>query len=622
MMDSLEARSRSVQERTFCKWLNTKLESHGHPPMTSLVKDLSDGVRLIQLMEIMGDTSLGRYNRTPRIRVQKAENVNKALEFIQSRGVKLTNIGPEDIMDGNLKLILGMIWTLVLRFTIADISEEGLSAKEGLLLWCQRKTAPYKEVDVQDFSSSWSDGLALCALIHCHRPDLIDYDKLNKNDRYTNTQLAFQVAEEHLGIPQLLEVSDLCDTARPDERSVMTYIASFFHAFSSMDQAETESRRVEKFAELMQSMWLSKNDYERRVRALLSSVLEIQALWAAIKFTGTYVDAKEHANNFQKYKQSSKREWVIEKQDVTTLFGNVQTKLKTYGLREYTPPAGLSLADLEAAWTALLASETRRFKAINAQIREIKEGLRKKFADAAHDFESRVRALSSDLAAVGGPLEEQNDIVKELQTRIPKLSDALSDVMVIDEECRAANVDENDYTVFTCEDLAFELELVVQSISKKLAFIDNQMVSRNMTNLTPAQLEQFESTFRYFDRDESNTLEKLEFLDSLASLGIVYTDEDMDNIFEQLVHDYGAVTYEAFINLLVEITEDQTSPAQLRESFRGIAKDKPFVTELDLRVAHLPQSAIDYLREVIPSTKNVAGESEFDYETWIDEVFA
>ena len=93
---------------------------------------------------------------------------------------------------------------LLLDFTettdsnIQIYSEEGLSAKEGLLLWCQRKTAPYKECDVQDFSYSWSDGLALyvcsfvnfleqrslsgirCALIHCHRPDLIDYDKLDK----------------------------------------------------------------------------------------------------------------------------------------------------------------------------------------------------------------------------------------------------------------------------------------------------------------------------------------------------------------------------------------------------------------------------------------------------------
>ncbi|KIJ17822.1 hypothetical protein PAXINDRAFT_72509 [Paxillus involutus ATCC 200175] len=106
----------STQERTFCKWcaqfqsssrllcipysifrLNTKLEANGYPPMQSLVHDLSDGVRLIQLMAQidLGDTSLGRYNKNPRMRVQKAENVNKALEFIRQRGIKLTNIGPE-----------------------------------------------------------------------------------------------------------------------------------------------------------------------------------------------------------------------------------------------------------------------------------------------------------------------------------------------------------------------------------------------------------------------------------------------------------------------------------------------------------------------------------------------
>ncbi|KAI0081627.1 actin cross-linking [Panus rudis PR-1116 ss-1] len=607
-MESLEAKSRDVQERTFCKWLNTRLESAGYPPMTSLVRDLSDG-----------DTSLGRYNRNPRMRVQKAENVTKALDFIQSRGVRLTNIGPEDIIDGNVKLILGMIWTLILRFTIADISEEGLSAKEGLLLWCQRKTEPYKEVDVQDFTFSWQDGLALCALIHCHRPDLIDYDKLDKSARHQNTQLAFDVAAEHLGIPQLLEVSDLCDVPRPDERSVMTYIASFFHAFSSMDQAETVSRRVEKFAELMQSVWVSKNDYERRVRALLSSVLEIQALWAAIKFTGTYADAKEHHANFQKYKQTTKRGWVTEKQDVTTLFGNVQTKLRTYGLREYVPPPGLSLADLDAAWSALLESEARRFRAINAQIREIKEDLRKRFATVANEFESRLRSISQELAAIEGPLEEQQDRVKQLQTRIPDMMQDLRDVEAVEEECQAANVEENDYTIFTYPDLAFELELVVQSISKKIAFIDNQIVSRNMTNLTPAQLEQFESTFRYFDKDQSNTLELSEMAAALASLGIVYSDEDTDIIYDQLVQDYGAVTFEAFINLLVDIMEDQTSPAQLRESFRGIAADKPFVTELDLRVAQLPQTAIDYLRQAMPKKENGEGEPEYDYEAWIEE---
>ncbi|KAG6878508.1 hypothetical protein C0993_005438 [Termitomyces sp. T159_Od127] len=527
----------------------------------------------------MGDTSLGRYNKNPRMRVQKAENVNKALEFITSRGVKLTNIGPEDIIDGNLKLILGMIWTLILRFTIADISEEGLSAKEGLLLWCQRKTEPYKEVDIQDFSLSWSDGLALCALIHRHRPDLLDYDKLDKTDRHGNTTLAFTIAAKHLNIPQLLEVEDLCDSNHPDERSVMTYIASFFHAFSSMDQAETVSRRVEKFAELMQSVWLSRNDYERRIKLLLSALAETQFQWATTVFSGSYTDAKELSMDFATYKKTIKRAWVTERQDLATLFGNVQTKLKTYGLTEYVPPPGLALCDLDEAWKRLLAAEATRSRAINAQIREhvhpvIKESLRKKFADLANDFERRLHAISIELTAIEGTLESQQEQVQEIQTRLPALEDVLANVASVEAECEAANVEENDYTVFTCQDLGFELELLNQSVVKKIAFIDNQIVSRNMTNLTPAQLEQFESAFRYFDKDETNTLSLPEMTAALASLGIVYIDEDIISIFETLTQAYGAVTYEAFINLLVDITEDQTSAEQLREAFRGIATDK------------------------------------------------
>jgi hypothetical protein len=121
-------------------------------------------IMLVHLLEILSNESLGRYASKPKLRVQRFENVNKSLDYIRSRGIQMTNIGAEDIVDGNSKIILGLIWTLILRFTISDISEEGLSAKEGLLLWCQRKTACYDEVEVRDFSTSWNDGLALWVL--------------------------------------------------------------------------------------------------------------------------------------------------------------------------------------------------------------------------------------------------------------------------------------------------------------------------------------------------------------------------------------------------------------------------------------------------------------------------
>lgn len=77
--------------------------------------------------------------------------------------------------------------------------------QEGLLLWCQRKTAPYKNVNVQNFHLSFKDGLAFCALIHRHRPDLIDYNKLSKDNPYENLNTAFDVAEKYLDIPRMLD---------------------------------------------------------------------------------------------------------------------------------------------------------------------------------------------------------------------------------------------------------------------------------------------------------------------------------------------------------------------------------------------------------------------------------
>lgn len=90
-----------------------------------------------------------------------------------------------------------------------------------------------------------------------------------------------------------------------------------------------------------------------------------------------------------------------------------------------------------------------------------------------------------------------------------------------------------------------------------------------MTNLTPAQLEQFESTFRYFDKDESNTLSPSEMTAALASLGIVYSEEDMIFIYDQLVEDYGTVTFEAFINLLVTLFYHQISYPALKAAHTG-----------------------------------------------------
>nr|CAG8587834.1 2247_t:CDS:10 [Entrophospora candida] len=575
-----------IQQKTFTKWFNSKLAIKDIPPIEDLYRDVSDGVRLIELLEIIGDLSFGRYNKKPKLRIQKVENVNKALEFIKHRGVPLTNIGAEDIVDTNIKLILGMIWTIILRFTIADISEEGLTAKEGLLLWCQRKTAPYAEVDT---------------------------------DRHSNTSLAFEVAAKYLDIPKLLDVEDVCDIQKPDERSIMTYVALYFHAFSHLDKIETAGRRVAKFAEVMQSVWDMEHDYERRVKNLMKSVKDKINTWANPHFDGSYSDAKSQSTAFNQYKYTEKRSWVAEKSELDTLLGNIQTKLNTYQLQPYKAPDGLTLSDLDKVWQSLLLAETKRYKSIHNKLKDIKENLRKSFAQSANDFQKNLESISYSLVELDGELEIQLSTVKAISAKLGPLEKSLGQIQEIDARCQEANIEENDYTVFSVDDLKFELGLVQQAVTKKISFIENQIVSRNMTNLTPAQLEEFESTFRHFDKDSSNTLNLYEFKAALASLGIFYNEEELFSAFNQMCEGEPEATFEQFILYMVSFTEDKTTPDQLRSSFKAVASDKPFVTELDLKRSLLSTNVVSYLKETMPQRDDVA--DGYDYEKYLDKVF-
>ncbi|KAI0392572.1 calponin homology domain-containing protein [Xylariaceae sp. FL0594] len=615
-----------VQQKTFTKWLNTKIEPRG-VEVKDLVSDLSDGILLIHLLECLSCESLGRYASKPKLRVQKFENANIALNFVKSRGITMINIGAEDIVDGNRKIILGLIWTLILRFTISDINAEGMTAKEGLLLWCQRKTACYDEVDVRDFSASWNDGLAFCALLDIHRPDLIDYDSLDKSDHRGNMQLAFDIAHKEIGIPALLDVEDVCDVARPDEKSLMTYIAYWFHAFSQMEKVENAGRRVEKFVNNMQGAWEMQSAYERRMAALLQQIREQIQAWKDATFEGTYADAKQQASEFASHKRGKKRRWVAEKSDLATLLGNIKTKLGTYRLRAYEPPPELSLETMDREWGNLTQAEMMRGQLINETIRDIKNALRKSFADKANDFALALNTMQVAISGLEGEVEDQLLHVRRLNDNLPPLDAYLEKIAIVDETCQEANIEENDFTTYTYDELVYELGLVKSSVQKKLAFLENQMVARSMTNLTPIQLEEFESVFRHFDRDDTNTLSELEFSAALASLGLVYDEEEMHDYFIETSHGRGRVSFEQFIRFMVDVTEDQNTAEQVFQSFREVADGKPYVTEMDLRHSLVPDEVIEQLCNIVPlhtgpDMAEDRGVPQYDYISFMEKLMS
>ncbi|KAM8976519.1 cytospin-B isoform 1-T1 [Pelodytes ibericus] len=110
--------------------------------------------------------------------------------------------------------------------------EYGGSKRNALLKWCQKKTEGYSNIDITNFSSSWSDGLAFCALLHTYLPAHIPYQELNSQDKKRNLMLAFQAAES-IGIKPSLELNELMFTDRPDWQSVMHYVAQIYKYFET-----------------------------------------------------------------------------------------------------------------------------------------------------------------------------------------------------------------------------------------------------------------------------------------------------------------------------------------------------------------------------------------------------
>uniref|UniRef100_A0A8C6Y1M5 Actinin alpha 4 n=1 Tax=Naja naja TaxID=35670 RepID=A0A8C6Y1M5_NAJNA len=231
------------------------------------------------------------------------------------------------------------------------------SAKEGLLLWCQRKTAPYKNVNVQNFHISWKDGLAFNALIHRHRPELIEYDKLRKDDPVTNLNNAFEVAEKYLDIPKMLDAEDIVGTLRPDEKAIMTYVSCFYHAFSGAQKAETAANRICKVLAVNQENEHLMEDYEKLASDLLEWI-QRTIPWLENRVPQkTMQEMQQKLEDFRDYRRVHKPPKVQEKCQLEINFNTLQTKLRLSNRPAFMPSEGRMVSDINNGWQRLEQAE-------------------------------------------------------------------------------------------------------------------------------------------------------------------------------------------------------------------------------------------------------------------------
>ncbi|KAJ7345146.1 hypothetical protein JRQ81_001096 [Phrynocephalus forsythii] len=272
-VQNLQVERENVQKRTFTRWMNLHLEKCSPPlEVKDLLVDIKDGKILMALLEVLSGQNLLQEYKPSTHRIFRLNNIAKALKFLEDSNVKLVSIDAAEIADGNPSMILGLIWNIILFFQIKELTgnlnrnssssslssgpsgpdsdtsypstpnvERSMSisvkdqrkAIKALLTWVQRKTRKYG-IAVQDFASSWRSGLAFLAIIKAIDSSLVDMKQALEKTPQENLEDAFNIAQDHLDIPRLLEPEDVM-VESPDEQSIMTYVAQFLEHFPELE---------------------------------------------------------------------------------------------------------------------------------------------------------------------------------------------------------------------------------------------------------------------------------------------------------------------------------------------------------------------------------------------------
>uniref|UniRef100_A0A8C5BYG9 Spectrin beta chain n=1 Tax=Gadus morhua TaxID=8049 RepID=A0A8C5BYG9_GADMO len=361
----------AVQKKTFTKWVNSHL-GRVTCRIGDLYTDLRDGRMLIRLLEVLSGEQLPKPTKG-RMRIHCLENVDKALQFLKEQKVHLENMGSHDIVDGNHRLTLGLIWTIILRFQIQDISvvtednKEKRSAKDALLLWCQMKTAGYPNVNVHNFTTSWRDGLAFSAIVHKHRSDLIEFDTLKRSNAHHNLQNAFNVAEKELGLTKLLDPEDV-NVDQPDEKSIITYVATYYHYFSKMKALAVEGKRIGKVLDYAIEADQLIDKYESLASELLQWIQQTIHTLNDRQLANSLNGVQNQLQAFNSYRTVEKPPKFTEKGNLEVLLFTIQSKMRANNQKVYMPREGKLISDINKAWERLEKAEHERELALRNEL--------------------------------------------------------------------------------------------------------------------------------------------------------------------------------------------------------------------------------------------------------------
>ncbi|XP_070851007.1 microtubule-actin cross-linking factor 1 isoform X34 [Drosophila suzukii] len=441
----------AIQKKTFTKWVNKHLKktytmlhvcvtTNGIPccsqsanrRVVDLFEDLRDGHNLLSLLEVLSGEHLPR--EKGKMRFHMLQNAQMALDFLRYKKIKLVNIRAEDIVDGNPKLTLGLIWTIILHFQISDIvvgKEDNVSAREALLRWARRSTARYPGVRVNDFTSSWRDGLAFSALVHRNRPDLLDWRKARNDRPRDRLETAFHIVEKEYGVTRLLDPEDV-DTNEPDEKSLITYISSLYDVFPEPPSIhplfDMESqRRVHEYRDLAQQFiyWCREKTAYLQERSFPPTLIEMKRLLSDLqRFRSEEVSARKR-----------------EKSKLIQIYKELERYFETVG--EVDVEAELRPDAIEKAWYRMNTALQDREVILQQEIERLErlQRLADKVQREIKHVDQKLTDLETRIGEEGRRIErlhpvDAKSIVEALETEIRHLEEPIQDM---NQDCHVLN---------------------------------------------------------------------------------------------------------------------------------------------------------------------------------------
>ncbi|XP_037728417.1 microtubule-actin cross-linking factor 1 isoform X12 [Drosophila subpulchrella] len=320
------------------------------------------------------------------------------------------------------------------RREISDIvvgKEDNVSAREALLRWARRSTARYPGVRVNDFTSSWRDGLAFSALVHRNRPDLLDWRKARNDRPRERLETAFHIVEKEYGVTRLLDPEDV-DTNEPDEKSLITYISSLYDVFPEPPSIHPlfdmdSQRRVHEYRDLAQQFiyWCREKTAYLQERSFPPTLIEMKRLLSDLqRFRSEEVSARKR-----------------EKSKLIQIYKELERYFETVG--EVDVEAELRPDAIEKAWYRMNTALQDREVILQQEIERLErlQRLADKVQREIKHVDQKLTDLETRIGEEGRRIErlhpvDAKSIVEALETEIRHLEEPIQDM---NQDCHVLN---------------------------------------------------------------------------------------------------------------------------------------------------------------------------------------